>query len=203
MHSWCLTRYWKSKEKTRRQHRASTSRCRLPAELKSPLIFHSFLKHSWKLSSLKATKHMDTGIIQAQNNKTHLKIFNTPSQLKYIYIYIYSFFNSSRRATLYIVYFTVPRRLYYRLQIGRLLWFWRKSGLECTKYFISPNFFILEPLTETHTLFQWRRSTTVLVRLSLSQLNALYVYDRDILSYHCLSLFRSVVVDVAVNPDMI
>ena len=48
---------------------------------------------------------------------------------------------------LYVVYFTVPCRLFYRQKIGWLLWFWRKGGLECTKYSIFLEFFRLEPLT--------------------------------------------------------
>jgi len=60
-------------------------------------------------------------------------------------IEVTSLFNNS--PTLYIVYFIDPRRLFYRQKIGRLFWFWRKSGLECTKYSISHNLF----RGETHT----------------------------------------------------
>jgi len=47
---------------------------------------------------------------------------------------LYSLFNSGRRLTLYVVYFTLSRRLFYRQKIGRLLWFGLKGGLQCTKY---------------------------------------------------------------------
>ena len=48
---------------------------------------------------------------------------------------------------LYVIYFIVTRHLYYQQKIGLLLWFWRKSILECTEYSISPNFFRGEPLS--------------------------------------------------------
>ena len=56
-------------------------------------------------------------------------------------------FNSSQRLTLYIVYFTVSSRLFYRQKIGRLLRFWRKGDLKCTTYSFSLNFIMGEPLT--------------------------------------------------------
>jgi len=46
-----------------------------------------------------------------------------------------------------VIYLTVPRRLFYCQKIGQLLQFWRKSGLESTKYSIFPNFFRGDPLT--------------------------------------------------------
>ena len=71
---------------------------------------------------------------------------------------VYSLFNSSRHSTLYIVgYFTIPHRLFYGQKIGWLLWFWRKSGPECTKYFY--NFF--------RGKSQLRRATIVFVWLPL------------------------------------
>ena len=57
-----------------------------------------------------------------------------------------------------IVFFTVPHHLFYRQKIGGLIWFWQKSGLECTKYSISPHIFRGGLLTFP---FQWRRATSV------------------------------------------
>ena len=72
-----------------------------------------------------------------------------------------SLFNSSRRLTLYVVYFTIPRHLFYQQKIRQLLWFWWKSRLEYTKYSISP----LPPkLLQGRALnppFWWKRATVL------------------------------------------
>jgi len=57
-----------------------------------------------------------------------------------------NFFNSSQWPTLYVIYFTVPRCLFYLQKIGWLLTYWWKGGLESTKYSISPSFFRGESL---------------------------------------------------------
>ena len=47
---------------------------------------------------------------------------------RYLNVWIMSPSNSSRRPTLDVIYFTVPHHLFHQQKIGRLLWFWWKSG---------------------------------------------------------------------------
>ena len=68
------------------------------------------------------------------NNFVFLESEISPQIFQEFFFPIRNLLNISRRPTLYVVYSTVPRRLF-----GRLVWFWPKKC--ALKYSIFPNFF--------------------------------------------------------------